>query len=114
MAGRLRSSAAPNSLDEILRRRGVTQVFLAGISTSAGVESTGRSAYVVNELGNTVVVYDYDPATGLLAERQSVSVLPAGYQGEASAAEVAIHPNGRFLYASCRGCDTLSAASRRL
>jgi nicotinamidase-related amidase len=40
------------SLDEILRRRGVTQVFLAGISTSAGVESTGRSAY---DLGYNVV-----------------------------------------------------------
>ena len=33
------------SLDLILRRRGVTQVFLAGISTSAGVESTARDAY---------------------------------------------------------------------
>lgn len=32
-------------LDAYLRQRGVTQVFLAGISTSAGVESTGRSAY---------------------------------------------------------------------
>jgi nicotinamidase-related amidase len=33
------------SLDEILRRRGVTQVFLTGIATSLGVESTARSAY---------------------------------------------------------------------
>jgi nicotinamidase-related amidase len=33
------------SLDDYLRQRGVTQVFLAGISTSAGVESTARSAY---------------------------------------------------------------------
>jgi len=33
------------NLDELLRERGVTQVFLTGISTSAGVESTGRSAY---------------------------------------------------------------------
>jgi nicotinamidase-related amidase len=33
------------SLHDYLRRRGVTQVFLAGISTSAGVESTARSAY---------------------------------------------------------------------
>jgi 6-phosphogluconolactonase len=69
---------------------------------------SGRSAYVINELGNTVVAYGYDPITGMLAERQSVSVLPAGYTGAATAAEVAIHPNGRFLYASCRGCDTLS------
>lgn len=33
------------SLDEYLRGRGVTQIFLAGIATSAGVESTARSAY---------------------------------------------------------------------
>lgn len=32
-------------LDEYLRQRGVTQIFLAGIATSAGVESTARSAY---------------------------------------------------------------------
>jgi nicotinamidase-related amidase len=32
------------SLDDYLRQRGVTQIFLAGISTSVGVESTGRSA----------------------------------------------------------------------
>jgi nicotinamidase-related amidase len=32
-------------LDEYLRQRGVTQVFLTGIATTAGVESTARSAY---------------------------------------------------------------------
>ncbi len=40
------------SLDSYLRERGITQVFLAGISTSLGVESTGRSAY---DLGYNVV-----------------------------------------------------------
>ena len=33
------------SLDALLRGRGVTQVFLAGVATSVGVESTARSAY---------------------------------------------------------------------
>ena len=33
------------SLDEILRSRGVTQVFLTGVATGSGVESTARSAY---------------------------------------------------------------------
>ena len=37
------------SLDSDLRQRGVTQVLLTGIATSAGVESTARSAY---DLGN--------------------------------------------------------------
>ncbi len=33
------------SLDDYLRQRGVTQIFLTGVATSAGVESTARSAY---------------------------------------------------------------------
>ena len=44
------------SLDEILRQRGVTQVFLTGIATSNGVEATARSAY---DLGyNLVLITD--------------------------------------------------------
>ena len=44
------------SLQEILQQRGVTQVFITGISTSAGVESTVRSAY---DFGyNVVTVVD--------------------------------------------------------
>ncbi len=39
-------------LDEYLRQRGVTQIFMTGVSTSIGVESTGRSAY---DLGYNVV-----------------------------------------------------------
>ena len=43
-------------LDDYLRQRGVTQVFLTGIATTAGVESTARSAY---DLGyNVVLVVD--------------------------------------------------------
>jgi nicotinamidase-related amidase len=33
------------SLDDTLRQRDVTQIFLSGNATSLGVESTGRSAY---------------------------------------------------------------------
>jgi nicotinamidase-related amidase len=44
------------SLDESLRQRGVTQVILTGISTSAGVESTARSAYDYGY--NVVLVVD--------------------------------------------------------
>jgi nicotinamidase-related amidase len=52
-------------LDEELRSRGVTQIFLCGIATSAGVESTARSAY---DLGYHVVfvtdaMTDRDPET---------------------------------------------------
>jgi nicotinamidase-related amidase len=40
------------NLDEILRSRGVTQIFLTGVATGSGVESTARSAY---DLGYNVV-----------------------------------------------------------
>jgi nicotinamidase-related amidase len=43
-------------LDDYLRRHGVTQVVLTGVATSAGVESTARSAY---DLGyNVTLVVD--------------------------------------------------------
>lgn len=55
------------SLDEDLRRLGVTQVFLAGVATSVGVESTARSAY---DLGYNVALVvdamtDRDPESHL-------------------------------------------------
>jgi 6-phosphogluconolactonase len=37
-----------------------------------------------------------------------VSVLPPGHQGEATAAEVRVHPGGRFVYGSGRGPDTIA------
>jgi len=40
------------NLDELLRERGVTQVFFTGVATGSGVESTARSAY---DLGYNVV-----------------------------------------------------------
>ena len=68
----------------------------------------GRFAYCINELDNTLVSYRYQPGTGALEALQAVSVLPPGYEGEATAAEVRVHPNGRFAYGSSRGPDTLS------
>ena len=44
------------SLNEALRKRGVTQVFVTGIATSLGVESTARSAY--DSGYNVVIVVD--------------------------------------------------------
>ena len=58
------------SLDDYLRQHGVTQVFLTGISTSAGVESTARSAY---DLGyNVVFVVDAMTDRDADAHRHSV------------------------------------------
>ncbi|HEY2257860.1 MAG TPA: isochorismatase family protein [Variovorax sp.] len=58
------------SLDQYLRRRGVTQIVLVGISTSIGVESTARAAY---ELGYNVVLA-IDAMTDLDADAHRNSV----------------------------------------
>lgn len=71
--------------------------------------SGGRHAYAINELDNTIVAYGYMAPNGGLVRLQAVSLLPAGYQGDATAAELRVHPNGRFVYGSSRGPDTISA-----
>jgi len=65
-------------------------------------------AFAINELTSTITSLSWDPATGRLAAAGSVSSLPAGYSGENSTAEIAVHPNGRFLYGSNRGHDSIA------
>ncbi len=67
----------------------------------------GRYAYVINELDNTIAVFDYDPSAGALREKQIVAALPAGYVNESFCADIHVVPAGRFLYASNRGHDSL-------
>jgi 6-phosphogluconolactonase len=68
----------------------------------------GRFAYVIDELASTVTSFAWNPAAGTLAPLGSISTLPAGFIGTSTTAEIAIHPNGRFLYGSNRGHDSLA------
>ena len=68
----------------------------------------GRHAYAVNEINNTVAAYDYEAKRGMLTARQTLPTLPANFTGENTAAEIRVHPNGRFLYTSNRGDDSLA------
>jgi nicotinamidase-related amidase len=61
------------ALDDYLRQRGVTQVFLTGVATSAGVESTARSAY--DHGYNVVLVTDAMTDRNTDAHRHSVEVI---------------------------------------
>ncbi len=67
-----------------------------------------RLVYVVNELSNTVTVFDYDTAAGKLTELQTVPTLPAAFTGRSTSAEVAVDAAGRFLYTSNRGHDSIA------
>lgn len=67
----------------------------------------GKYGYALTEMGATIEVYDYEPESGSLARKQIISTLPSDYQAKWGA-EVRLHPNGRFLYASNRGHDSLA------
>lgn len=71
----------------------------------------GRHAYVVNELDATVTAFAHDPATGTLKELHTVATLPAGFNGANTSADIHLSPDGKFLYCSNRGHDSLAAFS---
>jgi 6-phosphogluconolactonase len=73
--------------------------------------ASGRTVYVINELDSTVTVYDYSPERGELHARQVVSTLPEGVDGPAignSCAHIVVSPDGRFIYGSNRGHDSIA------
>ncbi len=73
----------------------------------------GRHVYVINELDNTVAVVAYDPAGAALSLIETVSTLPAGgFAGFTKTAEIAVRADGRFVYASNRGHDSLALFAR--
>jgi 6-phosphogluconolactonase len=71
-------------------------------------QPTGRYAYVINELASTIVAFRYDERTGRLSTLEEVSTLPDGFDQPSYTAEVVVHPNGRFVYGSNRGHDSIA------
>lgn len=70
--------------------------------------------YLLNEMEGSVVVLAHDSASGALAERQTVSLLPhfvkPTRQGHCGSAEIAMHPSGKFLYATNRSAPACAAS----
>jgi 6-phosphogluconolactonase len=67
----------------------------------------GRRLYAVSEMGSTLFAFDYQD--GKLTQFQSVSTKPADFQGRGnSGAEIALAPDGRFVYVSNRGSNTMA------
>lgn len=67
----------------------------------------GKFAYVINELNSTITAFAYDAASGALKELETVSTLPGYYDGPNTAAEIGMHPSGKFLFASNRGNESV-------
>jgi 6-phosphogluconolactonase len=69
----------------------------------------GDALLVINELDSTVASYAWDAIGGTLERLgDPISTLPAGFSGENTTAEIAVHPNGGFVYGSNRGHDSIA------
>jgi 6-phosphogluconolactonase len=69
----------------------------------------GKRLYSINELLNSVTAFDYDANSGTLAEKQTISTLPDDFKGTSYCADVKITPDGRHLYGTNRGHDSIAA-----
>ncbi|CAM3883852.1 lactonase family protein [Cohnella lubricantis] len=65
-------------------------------------------AYGINELSSTITVYSYDAAAGKLAVVQTISTLPENYDGDNATADIHLSPDGKFVYGSNRGHDSVA------
>ncbi|MET4804323.1 beta-propeller fold lactonase family protein [Bradyrhizobium sp. LB11.1] len=74
----------------------------------------GKFVYLIHELNGDVAAYSYEAKSGAWGEIQRTTALPEGFNGKESdkkpwAADIHITPDGRFLYASERTTNTLTA-----
>jgi len=85
----------------------------AGVDAGAGprhftLDPSGKFGYVINELGSSISAFSYDAKAGILHTVQTISTLPQDFKGKNDTAEIVVHPNGKFLYGSNRGHDSIA------
>ena len=66
----------------------------------------GKFMYVLAEMGSSVTAFANDNEK--YRSIQKISALPQGFSGQNDAAEIVMHPSGKFLYTSNRGDDSIA------
>jgi 6-phosphogluconolactonase len=64
--------------------------------------------WVLNELDSTTTTYRWEDKDGTLTPAQVITTLPTEFTGYSTAAEIAVTPDGRFIYCSNRGHDSIA------
>lgn len=67
----------------------------------------GQVAYLFGELASTLLVLSYDAATGAFTEVETLSTLPAEHTGFNGGAAIRVSKDGKFVYASNRGHNSI-------
>src|SRR5215470_5932238 len=63
--------------------------------------------WVLNELDSTTATYRWDAKRAMLAPIQVITTLPTTFTAYSTAAEIVVSPDGRFVYCSNRGHDSV-------
>jgi 6-phosphogluconolactonase len=62
-------------------------------------------------MGLSITAFEYDATRGALSEKQTISTVPENSSGGNSTAEIQVHPNGKFVYGSNRGHNSIATFS---
>ncbi|MFZ0303232.1 MAG: lactonase family protein [Terracidiphilus sp.] len=68
----------------------------------------GHWLYLITEESSQIVFMNYDQQTGAPAIKQIHSALPSGFEGTSFGSEIAVSPDGKFVYSANRLHDTIS------
>jgi 6-phosphogluconolactonase len=116
--------AADLGVDRVLvYRLNVDEPALAHVEASDAVMAPGTGprhlafhptlpiVYVAGELNSSVSLLRCDPQTAALSVQQTLIMRPAGFTGENYPADIHVAPNGRALYVSNRGQNSIAVFS---
>ncbi|MCO6542375.1 MAG: lactonase family protein [Lactobacillus sp.] len=70
--------------------------------------NTNNYIYILNEVGSKTGVVNYDSQTGKLSRIADYSNIPEGYAGHNQSAGIRVSADGKFVYSSNRGHDSLA------
>jgi 6-phosphogluconolactonase (cycloisomerase 2 family) len=72
---------------------------------------SGQCVYIITEEASTIARFHFEPDTGRLIPRQTISALPPGFAGSNFCSEILVSPGGPFVYAGNRQHDTIAVFS---
>jgi 6-phosphogluconolactonase len=71
----------------------------------------GRFAWLIEESGSSIMTLEWNAAKGIFRPLGTVRTIPDDFHEQNAAAEIFVHPNGKFLYGSNRGHDSIAVFS---
>jgi 6-phosphogluconolactonase len=73
-------------------------------------DASYHHCYLINELASSISVFNYD-GNGAFELKQTISTLAEAYEGDNICADIHLTPNGKFLYGSNRGHNSIAIYS---